>query len=139
MTDPGAGGATRILRAGLACWAMVFAAGFVLGTLRVLLVVPAIGELAAVLLELPLMLVIGWFAARAVTRRWRIGRAGEALACGMIAFAVLMATEALLAIALFDRTLAAWLADMGRAPGALGLAGQVAFAFMPLLARPRPA
>src|SRR5690606_39056760 len=45
-----------ILHAALAYWAAIFALGFVLGTVRTLWLAPAVGELAAVALELPVML-----------------------------------------------------------------------------------
>ena len=59
----------RILRTALIYFALVFGAGFVLGPLRVLFVVPRIGPRAAELAEIPLMLVVIWFAARWIARR----------------------------------------------------------------------
>jgi hypothetical protein len=43
--------------AGAGYFACVFAAGFVAGTIRVLFVMPAIGDLAEMLMELPIMRV----------------------------------------------------------------------------------
>lgn len=73
-----------VLTAALAYSALVFAAGFALGTLRVLLLAPRLGEMAAVALELPVMLVLSWVAARAVLRRrplppGALGLGGQAL------------------------------------------------------------
>jgi hypothetical protein len=51
---------TRILLTGTAYIVAVFAAGFVLGVLRTLVLVPLFGELAAVLVELPVMLTVAW-------------------------------------------------------------------------------
>ena len=48
--------------------AAVFAAGFLLGTLRVLWLVPRFGPTAAVALELPLILAVSWIACRHVAR-----------------------------------------------------------------------
>ncbi|TAD74130.1 MAG: hypothetical protein EAY70_11640 [Sphingomonadales bacterium] len=45
-----------ILRAAIAYWAVVFALGFVLGTIRVLWVIPLVGLIPATLIELPLIL-----------------------------------------------------------------------------------
>ena len=59
----------RVLAAGTLYFALVFGAGFVLGTLRVLLVVPRLGERAAELAEMPVMLVVSMVAARWVVKR----------------------------------------------------------------------
>ena len=47
----------QILKAGGIYFALVFGAGFVLGTLRVLFMVPVIGSRTAELVEMPVMLV----------------------------------------------------------------------------------
>ena len=60
---------TQTIKAATAYFAIVFGIGFVLGTARVLVIIPRIGELAAVLLEVPVMLATSWFAAR-----WCIAR-----------------------------------------------------------------
>jgi hypothetical protein len=43
---------------------IVFLIGFILGTIRVLIIVPRLGETAAVLLETPLILAASWFFCR---------------------------------------------------------------------------
>jgi hypothetical protein len=57
------------LRAAVAYFGIVFGAGFVFGSVRTLVLVPAIGSRAAELLEVPLMLVVIAFAASFVSRR----------------------------------------------------------------------
>jgi len=121
------------IKAALAYWGAIFALGFVLGTVRTLWLAPGIGETGAVLVELPVMLVASWLAAGAFTRRFGIASAGQAAAMGLLAFALLMASEAVLAV-LLGQGLAQWLGAMTRTPGALGLAGQAVFAIMPVLA-----
>lgn len=121
----------RIAGAGLAYWAVVFALGFVLGTIRVLWLAPLIGLLPATALELPLMLGASWFAAGWLVRRFVIDSAGEGLAAGGLAFALLMVAECTLAITMMGQTAAQWLADLRQPHALLGLAGQVAFALMP--------
>lgn len=123
----------RIARAALAYWAWVFAAGFVLGTVRTLWLAPRLGDLAAVAVELPIMLAISALAARRVLRRHGFVLRGEALALGAFAFVLLMAAEALLARTLTGQGLGQWAATLASAPGALGLAGQGIFALLPAL------
>ena len=50
------------ITAGLVYAAMVFLVGFGLGTIRVTLIVPHLGETGAVLLETPIMLAVRWMA-----------------------------------------------------------------------------
>lgn len=121
----------RVALAGAAYWAIVFALGFVLGTLRVLWVAPAIGLLPATMLELPVILTASWFAAGWLVRRFAIASRGEALAAGALAFAILMAAECALASVLTGQSPAQWLAGLRQPHALLGLAGQVVFALMP--------
>lgn len=60
----------------VAYFLLVFGAGFVLGTVRVLLILPLVGERAAELLEMPLMLTVIVFAARWMNRHERRNRFG---------------------------------------------------------------
>ena len=112
--------------------AVVFVAGFALGALRVTFVAPHIGPLAAVAVELPIMLAIAWSIARPLFR----GRSGPAhlLAAGLAAFATLMVIEFAVATALFGQSRAAFVAALATAPGSLGLAGQTALIVLPWLA-----
>jgi hypothetical protein len=60
----------QTLKPGIIYFLLVFGAGFILGTIRVLLIVPLVGHRTAELLELPLMLIATVFAARWITRRF---------------------------------------------------------------------
>jgi hypothetical protein len=129
-------GAATAIRAGVAYFAVVFAAGFVLGTIRILLLAPGIGQLAAVLVELPVMLAIAWLVCRWLVRRLAVGSAWtERLLMGVVAFVLLLAAELALALALFGGTVTGFLAELGTPEGAAGLAGQVVFAALPLVVR----
>jgi hypothetical protein len=134
------GGAKRsnILKAGAAYFSMVFAAGFALGAIRTLLLVPRIGELNSVALELPLMLVVSWYACGRALRRYPVpaGAASHA-ATGAFAFALLLIAELVLTVTAFGGTLATFATELATAHGALGLAGQIAFALFPVLRRAR--
>ncbi|SMX47161.1 hypothetical protein [Maliponia aquimaris] len=124
----------RILSAGLSYGLIVFGFGFVLGTLRTILLLPYVSPVTAVLIELPFMLIISWLVARfLVDRRQVPARSGARVAMGALGFAVLMAGEFLLAAALFGLPPATYLAAMLRPDALPGLAGQLVFAAIPLL------
>lgn len=117
--------------AGAAYFALVFTAGFVLGTVRVLLLLPRLGEGPAVALELPVMLVLSWFASAFVTARLAVPRAGPVRALmGLSAFGLLMLAEAALALML-GRGIGEHLASYGEPAKLAGLAAQAVFAAIP--------
>ena len=120
----------RTLFTGTAYVVAVFVAGFVLGVLRTLVMVPMLGELAAVLVELPVIMTIAWLVCARILKRWPLSPAAAA-GMGAIAFLLLMAAEAGLSTLLAGRSLAEHLALYARLPHQLGLAGQVAFAWFP--------
>lgn len=125
----------NVLVAGAAYWAIVFAVGFALGSFRVLLIEPAVGTLAAVLIELPVMLGASWLAARWLVQRYSIAAARQALATGGIAFALLMASEVVLTTVWAGNSPGQWIAKMATPAGFIGLCGQVAFGLFPWLVR----
>lgn len=127
---------SRLVRpatAGFVYAILVFAVGFALGTIRVLILVPRVGATVAVLLETPVILAASWWVSRACIARLAVSRAVSArLIMGLVAFVVLMLAEVTLAAVLFGRTVAGYLASLITVPGAIGLAAQVAFAAFPL-------
>ena len=126
----------RAALAGFAYFLLVFAAGFALGAVRTIFVAPRLGETLAVVIELPLMLAISWIACGAVLKRVSIPpRVWTRLAMGACAFLFLMLAEFALAHFAFSQSLDSFLAGLTRMPGALGLAGQIAFALSPLVRR----
>lgn len=129
----------RAILGGVAYFALMFAIGFVLGTARVLLIAPQVGEWGAAAIELPIMLAISWFVCAWLIRRLAVpARVGARIAMGVVAFALLMVAEVMLGITLFARTLEAQIAAMIVGPGLAGLAGQLAFAAFPLVQLRRP-
>jgi hypothetical protein len=121
------------MKAGATAFALVFVAGFVLGTIRVLVVVPRTGETTAVLLELPVMLAISWFATGWTIRRFDLHAADSRAIMGATAFSLLMLAEAALAVAVFGTSLGEWARGQTHPPGSYGLVGQIAFGLMPML------
>ncbi|AOG01257.1 putative membrane protein [Blastomonas sp. RAC04] len=122
------------IRAGLRYGAEAFALGFALALVRIPLLVPAIGEFAAVLCEIPVMLAAMLLRARAIIRRSSIDTARQRIAMGLTGFALLMVCEWGLALVLGQGS-QGWLASLATLPGAIGLAGQLIFAMLPLMVR----
>ena len=54
----------RATKAGALYAIVVFSIGFILGTIRVLLLAPRLGETTAVIVEAPIMLAASWFVCR---------------------------------------------------------------------------
>ena len=117
-------------------FALIFGLGFVLGAIRVLLIAPLIGPVAAVFLEAPIMLAASWAAARWTAAILKVRPRGrERLIMGAGAFALIMAAEPALAVLVFKQTPAAYLAALGRPEGLIGLGMQALFGVIPYLQR----
>jgi hypothetical protein len=94
--------------------------------------VPRLGELMAVMLELPVMLTAAWFTCGRVVRHFGVpANAGPRLAMGGVALALLMVVEFALSVTVFGRTPGAFFAGLATPAGLLGLAGQVVFGLWP--------
>ena len=125
---------TRAAVAGVAYFVIVFAVAFALGTLRVVVLIPSIGETTAVLLELSILLALSWKVSRWLIRRFEIVPiAGARLVMSGLAFAILMLAEFAGSIMVIGRTLAEHLEQYGQIPGLLGLLGQILFAAFPII------
>ncbi|MDH4155586.1 MAG: hypothetical protein OEV01_17580, partial [Nitrospira sp.] len=112
---------------------LVFGAGFVLGTGRVLIVVPLLGERVAELLEMPLMLAVIVTAARWVVRHKLDGRQSSALSVGFIAMGFVLLAD--LAVGMWLRGMSAKEVFLNRDPvsGAAYYAALLLFAVMPAI------
>lgn len=121
--------------AGLLYYAMVFSLAFVLGFARTLVVAPAFGTTAAVLIEVPIVVGASWLAARRVLRHRPFSRSQRAT-MGALGFGLVMTSEALLAGLIRDQSIGRWAADLFTPLGLAGLTGQLAFGAMPLLIKP---
>ena len=124
----------KALEAGLAYFAIAFGAGFVLGAIRVLLVVPRLGTRTAELVEMPIMLAVSFLAARWVARRFVMPYAVPSrLAMGLIALALLVAFEFTVVLWLRGLTLDAYFATRDPVSGTVYYVMLVVFAILPLL------
>lgn len=127
---------TPALQAGLLYFIGVFALGFLLGVVRLTLLVPWLGELGAVIVEVPIVLGFSWVLCRRAVSRFAVPAVwGQRVLMGATAFLLLMLAELALALWLFGDTLATFGEKFTTAPGAVGFAGQVLFALFPLLQR----
>ena len=120
----------RIAAFAVVYFVAVFAVGFVLGALRVTLVVPALGERVAELCEMPFMIAASVLFAWQLVRRWRLGIA-PAAAGGVIALALLVGAE--LALVGFTRgvTIEQYVASRDPVAGIAYVAALIAFMLAP--------
>ena len=112
---------------------ILFSVGFVMGTIRVLVVAPRTGALAATLVELPVMLVAGWYFCRWAIRRWQVPplmRTRWIMALWFLA--LLLIFETFLGATLFGRTAAEQWVALTSLEGLLGMTAQVGTALLPL-------
>ena len=122
------------LRAAVVYFALVFGTGFILGSIRVTLLVPRLGIRNAELLEMPLMLAATVLAARAVVRWFDLpATATVRLATGATALALLLLAELFLVDALQRQTVGQYVTGRDPVSGSVYLALLVVFALMPLL------
>jgi hypothetical protein len=123
--------------ASAAYFGLVFGAGFVLGTLRVLLVEPALGERLAELSETPLMLLVVYFAARWSMGRFSVpARLWPRLQTGCTALVLLVIAEWVVVVFVRQMTAAEYFASRDPVAGTVYLASLAVFALMPVLLSP---
>jgi len=124
----------QMLRLSALYFAVVFAVGFLLGTVRTLWVVPQLGTRVAELIEAPIMLVVVILVARAVVLRHAEGlRRGRWLAVGFIALALLLTVEFTVILWLRDLSLSEYFATRDPVSSTVYFISLCLFAVMPLL------
>jgi len=123
----------QTLKAGVLYFALVFGAGFVLGTIRTLWVVPKVGTRRAELMEAPIMFVVTIMAARWIVLRFAIPPLTSArLGMGVTALALLLAAEFGLMLRLRGLSMRNYLATRDPVSGTVYYLMLVVFAIMPL-------
>jgi len=124
----------QVLKAGTLYFALVFGAGFVLGTIRTLWVVPSVGMRKAELMEAPLMLLITFLAARWVVRRLSWPRRALArLGMGLVGLGLLVVAELGFVVWLRRMTIHEYVESRDPVAGTVYLGMLGVFAVMPLL------
>lgn len=113
-----------------------FAAGFVFGAIREMVLIPKLGERLAYQIEFPLVTaavaIIGCWMARAFglgrSRLWLLG-------LGLLGVATLVAIESTFALAIMGKSMEAYLQSYNLAAGSLFPAGLAVMALAPLFSR----
>ena len=124
----------RTLKAGFIYFVLVFGAGFVLGPVRLLWVVPRLGERLAELIEAPIMLVVIVMSARWITKRLAIdSTASSRLGMGFAALGLILITEFSLVLWLRGLRLGEYFATRDPVSGTAYYLMLVTFALMPFL------
>ena len=121
---------------GLLYFAVVFTFAFATGAARVLVVAPRIGPTAAVLLEVPILILASWIVARRMLRNRPLTLPQRA-AMGATAFILTLASEAALSAIMRGQGVRDWAITLATPLGLVGLIGQIAFAAMPMVVRRR--
>ena len=113
---------------------LAFAAGFALGTLRILVVVPSLGERAAELLETPFMIAVSYIAARFAVRVYSVPpQTSSRIRMGVIALALLLTVEFTVVLWMRGLTLAEYFRSRDPVSGAAYCLALVLFTAMPAL------
>jgi hypothetical protein len=112
----------RVLKAGVLYFTLVFGAGFVLGTIRTLWIVPSFGTRKAELMEAPIMFVVTILAARWVVRRLAIPPTpSKRIAVGCLALGLLLLVEFTVVLWLRGLTIAEYFATRDTVAGTVYL------------------
>jgi hypothetical protein len=124
----------QILKASFLYFALVFGAGFILGPIRILWVVPRFGTRIAELLEMPIMLGVIVLAARWTVRRLVVpSTPRRRLGMGGIALVFLLLAELTLVLWLQGLSIREYLASRDPVSGTVYYVLLGVFAIMPLL------
>ena len=124
----------QILKAGVVYFALVFGAGFMLGPIRILWVVPSFGTRMAELMETPIMLVITLLAAQWIVRRLAMpSTPSRRLGMGCVGLGLLLVAEFTLVLWLRGLSIGDHLGSRDPVSGTVYYVMLGVFAIMPLL------
>jgi hypothetical protein len=122
----------RILKSGVLYFALVFGAGFVLGPIRILWIVPRFGTRMAELMELPIMLVVTIVVARWVVLRLAVpSTLSSRLGMGCLALGLLLLAEFTLVVWLRGLSISEYVASRDPVSGTVYYVMLAMFAIMP--------
>jgi hypothetical protein len=124
----------QILKAGVLYFALVFGAGFVLGPIRILWIVPRFGTRMAELIETPIMLVVTIVAGRWIVRRLAVPSTPSCrLGIGCVALGLMLIAEFTLVLWLRGLSISEYLANRDPVSGTVYDMVLGVFAIIPLI------
>ncbi|WP_146395934.1 hypothetical protein [Pseudobythopirellula maris] len=121
--------------ASLTYFGIVFAVGFVLGTVRTLWLVQALGERNAELLEAPVMIAVSFAAAGFVLERFSIDTIQSAATTGVVALMLLLAVEFSVVLGIRGLTVQEYFESRDPIAGGVYALSLLLFAGFPLVRR----
>lgn len=123
-----------VVLASLGYFLLVFSAGFILGVVRALLLVPEMGERNAELIEMPLMLIVIYFSARLVVKHtMSLPRQFSYLTVGVVALGLLLAIEFTVVLGLREISLREYFALRDPVSGLAYAISLIIYMLMPYL------
>jgi hypothetical protein len=125
---------TRILKAGVVYFLIIFALRWILGPIRVLWAVSRFGRIPAPVLEGIIMLIAMFVSARWIISPFEVAPAlPKAIGIGLVALAILLPAELARALWLRGLPLREYVASFENIPGVISLVLFLLFAAMPAL------
>lgn len=125
---------SRSLMAGFWYFLSVFTLGFVLGIVRILFILPQVGPVIAVFMELPIILLASWSICVIVIRQLAVPvEVNDRLMMGLSAFILLMIGEILVMQLMQGGGLQDFIYAFELPENRIGLGGQIAFALFPVI------
>ena len=124
----------RVLSTSLIYFGLVFAAGFVLAPVRILVLQPRVGERLAELIELPLMVLVSWLLASWLMRRKLMPyRRWQRILVGALALLLILLAEFWVVLFVREISLAEYFATRDPVAGLAYYISLLMFAAMPVL------
>jgi type IV secretory pathway TrbD component len=125
----------QILKAGALYFALVFGAGFALGAIRILWVVPRFATRIAELMETPIMFGVAILAARWIVRRLAVSpKLSSRLGMGCVGLGLMLVAEFTLVLWLRGLSISEYLASRDPVSGAVYYVMLGVFCILPLVA-----
>ena len=120
-----------IFKAAIVHFGLVFTAGFALGTVRTIWLVPLVGERSAELLETPVMIIISFLAARWVVGKMKEPSFPKRLQVGALALLFLLGCEAGVVVFVLQQSLGEYITGREPVAGMVYVVALAVFAAAP--------